>query len=414
MGTADRSSRNLGKHVAQQVDALVSNSVDLASGRARLVDAAASRRSPRLPRILALAAALAVLSVVAFFTLRPKPMTFEIGASSAGGVGSWIAAPPDRDVSVQFSDGSRIGLEPGARARVVELDSRGAHLVLERGSVDANVVHRSSTRWLVSVGPYNVRVTGTRFHATWDPIKEQFTLQMIDGSVVVSGPGVKERPVSNGEALVVQGTDQPPRFLDRNAASSASMGSSEPPLAISALPLAPSASAAHEGMTDAGAPSAPAWNELAASGQHREAVEAAEREGYDSVLASAGEGDLMLLGDAARFSGRAARSIQAYQAVRRRFPGSERAAHAAFLMGKVNADLFRNPGMAARFFDTYLAEQPGGAFAREASGRLIEARRNSGDSAAARNAARRYLRLYPQGPHAALARTVLKEGDDDE
>jgi hypothetical protein len=52
-------------------------------------------------------------------------------------------------------------------------------------------------------------------------------------------------------------------------------------------------------------------------------------------------------------------------------------------------------------------EQPSGALAREASGRLLEACIAAGDGAGARDAATRYLARYPSGPHAALARRVL-------
>jgi hypothetical protein len=49
------------------------------------------------------------------------------------------------------------------------------------------------------------------------------------------------------------------------------------------------------------------------------------------------------------------------------------------------------------------------ALAREAAGRLIEAERARGDSNAMIAAAESYLRKYPSGPHAGLARGVLKE-----
>jgi outer membrane protein assembly factor BamD (BamD/ComL family) len=63
---------------------------------------------------------------------------------------------------------------------------------------------------------------------------------------------------------------------------------------------------------------------------------------------------------------------------------------------------------AATWFETYLRERPDGRFAREAAGRLIEAYQQSEDEDRAREAAREYLRRYPEGPHSALARTVLQ------
>ncbi len=51
-------------------------------------------------------------------------------------------------------------------------------------------------------------------------------------------------------------------------------------------------------------------------------------------------------------------------------------------------------------------EQARGAL--DAAGRLIEALRRADDSAGARRAARDYLEKYPEGPHADLARSVLR------
>ena len=62
---------------------------------------------------------------------------------------------------------------------------------------------------------------------------------------------------------------------------------------------------------------------------------------------------------------------------------------------------------AGRWFSTYLAERPGGAFAPEAMGRLMEASEKSGDHTGARQIATRYLAAYPGGAHAALAKSLL-------
>ena len=69
---------------------------------------------------------------------------------------------------------------------------------------------------------------------------------------------------------------------------------------------------------------------------------------------------------------------------------------------------FRAGGaQAADWFSTYLREQPSGALAREALGRLIEAYQAAGDRVSARATAERYLKSYPDGPHATLARQAL-------
>ena len=100
--------------------------------------------------------------------------------------------------------------------------------------------------------------------------------------------------------------------------------------------------------------------------------------------------------------GRADIERNALLACRSRFKGQPAAARAAYLLGRSTG-----AGEAASWFETYIREQPAGALAREASGRLIESQQRAGNVAATREAASRYLATYPDGPHASLARQVL-------
>jgi outer membrane protein assembly factor BamD (BamD/ComL family) len=84
-----------------------------------------------------------------------------------------------------------------------------------------------------------------------------------------------------------------------------------------------------------------------------------------------------------------------------------RAAVAAYGLGRIAFDQEHAYAQAARWFAAYLNEQPVGPLAREASGRLMEAKQRSGDLAGARSSAQRYLREYPDGPQAALAQELL-------
>ena len=99
---------------------------------------------------------------------------------------------------------------------------------------------------------------------------------------------------------------------------------------------------------------------------------------------------------------------EALLSLRQRYPNDSRRAAAAFMLGKVAFDQRRAFAQAATWFSTAIREQPGGSLSREASGRLIEALRAAGDSAAAERAAREYLARYPQGPHAPLARSLAQ------
>jgi outer membrane protein assembly factor BamD (BamD/ComL family) len=61
---------------------------------------------------------------------------------------------------------------------------------------------------------------------------------------------------------------------------------------------------------------------------------------------------------------------------------------------------------AARWFETYLAEQADGNLRREAAGRAMEAWQRAGARDRARAAALEYLRQYPNGVQAPLARRL--------
>ena len=145
------------------------------------------------------------------------------------------------------------------------------------------------------------------------------------------------------------------------------------------------------------------------SGRHREALDAAEAAGFSSECAKASAADLVALGDAARYTGRLDLAGEAYRAVRARFPGHERAAVAAFAMGRIAFDQRADFPDAARWFRTYLAEQPGGRLDRDALGRLMESLSRLGDTGGARSEATRYLERYPTGPHAEMARRLTAD-----
>jgi hypothetical protein len=115
-----------------------------------------------------------------------------------------------------------------------------------------------------------------------------------------------------------------------------------------------------------------------------------------------------MLGDVARLAGQPARATEAFDALRARHPDDRRAADAAFMLGRIAFDARADYAGAARWFDRYAIEAPSGTYAREAAGRAIEAHKRAGDLAGARDRAQSYLARWPEGPHAALARTLIE------
>jgi TolA-binding protein len=315
---------------------------------------------------------------------------------------------------------------------VASVSDRGAEIALERGTLDLSVVHRADTRWTVRVGPFQVNVIGTRFETSWDPVSERFDVALREGAITVSGPVVGEmRAVRAGERLTVSTatstlsvsrietaalldsaapvaavlSDPPPSTVEPDAPAT-------PPSAAVRAVVAPRASASAQPSATPAAPETPGWRALARDARYKDALAAAEHEGFEAICDTAGAGDLRALGDAARLGGSTARSLQAFTALRRRFPGSGEAASAAFILGRIAQDQQKDFGGAAGWFRRYLAEQPSGAFAADASGRLVECTDKMGDRDAARLAAERYLSRYPGGSHAAYAKGVLDRGTD--
>jgi TolA-binding protein len=456
MGESEQPLIDLGRRVAALQDAAPEAQLDHVRGRTRLLLATGRERRAAPGRPFALAAVLAALAlgvVAAVIVVRPREaLRFEIGAPEPGVVGAWIAAPPSSPRAIRFSDGSQIDLAPDGRARVTAVDADGAEVALERGSLEVSVVHRAHTRWTVRVGPFQVHVVGTRFLTRWDPVSEQFEVALHEGAVTVSGPIVGEaRPVHAGEVITVsqpKGTievhgapggppaadpvrspdatpapaprpGEPPapsaeHFHGTAAGGSPTQAPVEPPPVPPSPPASarsadpsPTPTASAEAAPAPAAPAETSWRALARAARYKEALAAAEAEGFDGLCASSGAADLRALGDAARLGGSPARAAQALSALRSRFPGSPEAASAAFILGRMAQDQGRDYARAAGLYERYLAEQPGGELAAEAAGRLVEARDRMGDAAGARRAAERYLAAYPSGSHAAYARSVL-------
>ncbi|WP_437980222.1 FecR domain-containing protein [Sorangium sp. So ce117] len=491
MGQSERPLTPLGRRVAELQDRMPAARLDRERGRARLLAAAPvpdaepagrgerprresswRRTRPGRPFAVRLAATLAAVALLAAalviaLVARPRaPMRFALGAAEPGAVGAWIAAPATAELPIRFSDGSLLRLAPGGRARVASVGADGAELSLERGALDLSVVHREGARWTVRVGPFQVRVIGTRFETRWDPVTEQLVVALHEGAITVSGPVVGEsRAVRAGERLTISpatntlevgaidaaagppSTATPPGAAATSAAHPGAMAASAAhpgaPAPSEAAPGAPAPSEAAPGAAatstsgppaTARAPGAgaaalqgqaggegsvspppahretPSWRALALEARYRDALAAAEGEGFDALCDAASASDLHALGDAARLGGSPARAAQAFASLRARFPSSPEAASAAFMLGRIAQDQSKDHAAAARWFARYLREQPAGAFAADAAGRLVEAEDRLGDEAGARRAAEQYLAAHPSGSHAGYAKHVLARG----
>lgn len=439
----------LGRHVAEEQDREARGFMPSPSEGALLARAWTARRG-RAGRIrwAALAVAAAVASFAALWALRPPPqaeaLRFSFGQDAhPGQVGVLLATRAEESLPARFSDGSRFLLGPRTRARVQALRSNGADLVIEGGAVRSEVVPGKAHLWRLSVGPFTVLVTGTRFDTSWSPEADQFELSLYQGKVSVSGCGI-DRQIELHAGETVQASCQPLHYEVRGNAGeaeatwpkaiatakgviaesvpSATSAPREAPSAETVLadvdavrpgPGASSRQATHaERVSGAVQPEpdkeASGWRGLIRASRYGDAVAAATALGFEHECNTASAADLKALGDAAYFSSDSLKAELAYGTLRRRFAGTSQAAIAAYSLGRLEFDMRGNYGGAARWFQTYLSESPGGALSREALGRLMEAEQRSGDRGAALETARRYLASYPEGPHAQLAHRLAE------
>lgn len=378
-----------------------------ARGRAKLVDRIA--RAPGAPKrrglvrrlgpAFAIAAAFALaIGGAAVRLSAPSPLEVRAGAAPLV-AGAFVHAHEADDV-LAFSDGSEAVLLRGGALRLAHVDGDGAELALERGHVRLSVHHHDGTRWIVHAGPVSVTVRGTVLDVGWRPSANEVTVRVDEGLVEVAG-GVLSGPVfvAGGQSLRLHGEEvvlgptpetPPEPTIEPAAAVAAPDGAPAPPTTAE---LAPPATPAKS------------WAKRVGEGDFAGVLADAEARGVDGVLASAPLGDLVALGDAARYGRRGDLANRALHAQRKRFPGTGAAATAAFLLGRVADDGGRT-AEAVGYFDLYLAEAPGGAFAAEALGRKMLAVEKTSGAAAARSLAETYLSRYPRGAHTAAAQRI--------
>jgi hypothetical protein len=420
----ERTLASVGRLMARVVDA---GSGVASAERARFLEEMGRRGSAPRWRLLGLVGAVAVAAALALAVLWPRPLAYVVrGASSNGAFIHAAEGAPGG--SVAFSDGSSLELSTGTRLRVSSTDARGARIVLEHGRIGAHVVSRPGARWAIEAGPYQIDVTGTAFDVEWTGPAAALRVQMHEGQVWVHGPATggavslvgTERLELSASAGTVSITAASAHAATASSAvvpapaSAASLAAPLPaPPSEQPAPAAPPASAptgVEREAADGPAPAASrvSWSQRVAAGDYRSVLGEADEQGIDQALAQRPLADLVALADASRYAGRTGVARRALLAQRARFAGSGPAVSAAFLLGRMADDADHAPAAAIGWYDRYLSEAPGGAFAAEALGRKMLSSQRLGAATTAQ-VARDYLRRFPRGPHAPRARVLAGE-----
>lgn len=163
-------------------------------GKQRLLAALRQRHqhsnAPR-PRLLLLVTAAVVLSVSAATFAWQKHAGARLTYDVSGGLLSdsgYVRSSDPSGARLTFSDGTRVDLQDGARARIAAVDAHGARIAIENGRAALAVASRPSATWYVDVGPFVIQVTGTQFDVDWSSYDDTLSVDLHEGSLVVSGP----------------------------------------------------------------------------------------------------------------------------------------------------------------------------------------------------------------------------------
>jgi ferric-dicitrate binding protein FerR (iron transport regulator) len=397
----------LGKHIARENEAFRARSLDRAAVRAQLAGRRARTAGARSRRwgMSVLAGSLAAAAAWALWVRTPPQVrapasrTLEARLEHSQqplAAGAFVEAPDSDALGLRFSDGTRIEMMAGARARLVELDGNGAHVLLESGEARVDVIPVAHARWRISAGPFSVHVTGTRFDVQWVPQDDRFELDLERGRVEISGCAFgQDYRMRAGQVVQAWCKRGQLELSERSQRGGAAASASVTTPASAALAEPAQAARASE--------PAPGARSRAPD---RRVEEAPERDEFEQRCERASGEQLVLLADTARRARDFDHEVYALRLLRRRFAGTPPGALAAFAFGRLEFDVRGDHRKAAEWFGRYLKEQPTGPLAREAHGRLIEATLAAGDSTRARELAKDYLRKYPDGPHVEIARRL--------
>jgi len=317
--------------------------------------------------------------------------------------GGYILVPQTGESLLAFSDGSKVRLAARTRGRVVDVNTHGAKVALDDGTVSVDIVPRPRAQWIFEAGPFRINVHGTSFTAGWNPAEAVFEARLISGTISVASPVAgPEIHMRAGQSLRVSLRDQTVTMGTASARDGQSptddavaAASREPPTA----PAAPAESArwSHRG-----------WMAALADNKAAQVVADADRRGVAVVLERADSDDLWALANAARYAGRYVLARQALSAHRKRFASSERSREAAFLLGRLHEGDRRGPADALGWYERYLAEAHDGADVSDALGRKMTLLERWNRRSEALAVARDYLRRFPRGTYANAARALVR------
>ena len=313
---------------------------------------------------------------------------------------AWEGASLETDadaVAVRLVDGSELALGPASRVDVGERTPSAVKLVLKRGRLACDVIHRPERSFVVMADGVEVRVIGTRFSVATEHGggSARVEVRVERGVVEVRGPGAPVARVEAGRSWS--------QVISANPLGRARAAAIDPPTRDPAQdptprprPRSPLAS----GADDAG--------ETESQDLRRPRL-AAEASGPHPVSAPSpspaapahvsGPRELFKHARDQWRQGRIEDAADTYQRLLSEYPRDGRAGLAAFELGRLRMDRLGDLRGAARALERAVALAPGSEFREDAMARLVAANAGAHDVPACIRARDQYLVEFPRGFH---------------
>jgi ferric-dicitrate binding protein FerR (iron transport regulator) len=141
----------------------------------------------RLVTLGMLAALMAAGGGYAWRHRGPNRLSYEASSGLLSESG-YVRGSGPNGARLSFSDGTRVDLQDGARARIAAVDAHGARLAVENGHAALSVAPAPQAAWYVDAGPFVIQVTGGQFDVDWSSYDDTLSVDLHEGALVVSGP----------------------------------------------------------------------------------------------------------------------------------------------------------------------------------------------------------------------------------
>ena len=311
--------------------------------------------------VLAAAAGTLAVLLVAFFVFRPAAAPTVVRV-----------VEPRTAALVELQDGSAVTARSNdARVEAVEVGAHAVTLKLEAGAARFSVTPNPTRPFRVLARDVAVTVLGTVFTVALEPNGVRVVVER--GRVRVSS-ALETRELTVGDTALFAAGAVPAEIPSQAPVE---------PLDLDALPSPPRPTPGTS------------WRALAEEGNYSAALARLGAEGSTAVRDT--PEDLLLAADVARLGGKPDRAVASLQRVISLHAFDSRAPLAAFTLGRTLLEQLGRPREAAQAFSTARRLDRAGTLTQDALAREVESWSRAGEAQIARERAREYLKLYPNG-----------------